>query len=249
MPFSPEVQQLIQQIEDSSGLPVHIAEEPGMRLRATVIQARRGAPAHLVRFKPGSGNLDYLVASQLGFLCRTLSLPSEERWEIGATKAEQDAGIRAMGLDVFNDDFARAMIGQISTQTRSYPVGLRVDTWLWHDFPGLRTQQESEIRSQLAENQRALAPEIRGKFPKGIVDANTSMNAAFASYWAGMLGDPRFNIPFTALGYKGIADKLLAVLGDVPADPTGDRTLVERWGDLLGLTGAHHFTLQSKQAD
>lgn len=247
MPFTPEVQQLIQQIEESSGLPVHIAEEPGMRLRATVIQARRGAPAHLVRFKPGSANLDYLVASQLVFLQRSLSLPPAARWNIGATPAEQNIGIRIMGLDVFNDDFARAMISQISTQTRSYPIGLRVDQWIRTALPGLRTQQDAEIQSQLAENQRALAPEIRGKFPKGIVDANTSMNAAFAFFWAGVLGEPRLTIPYAALGYKGVADKLLAVLAEVPEDATGDRELVERWGVILGLTDAFHIDLQNPE--
>jgi hypothetical protein len=73
MPFAPEVQQLIQQVEQLSGRPVHVAEEPGMTMRATVTPARSGAPAHMVRFKPGSPSLDYLVASQLVFLVRTFT--------------------------------------------------------------------------------------------------------------------------------------------------------------------------------
>jgi hypothetical protein len=249
MPFAPEVQQLIRQVEQSSGLPVHVAAEPGMRLRATIVQARGNAAAHLLRYKPGSPNLDYLVANQLGFLSRTLSLPPAERWDIAATAAEKDEGIRAMGLSVFKDDFARSMMDQIITQTRSYPVGLRVDSWMRMALPGLRNQQDAEIRSQLAENERALAPEIRSKFPKGIVDANTSMNAAFATYWAGVLGEPRFTIPYTALGYGGIAGCLLAVLGEVPEDASGDRTLVARWGEILGLTQAFHFDAQNPEAD
>jgi hypothetical protein len=249
MPFAPEVQQLISQVEDTSGLPVHVAAEPGMRLRATIVQARGNAPAHLLRYKPGSPNLDYLVANQLGFLTRTLSLPPAERWNLAATAAEKDAGIRSMGLGVFNDDFARSMMDQIITQTRSYPVGLRVDAWIRTTYPGLRDQQDAEVRSQLAENERALAPEIRSKFPKGIVDANTSMNAAFATHWAGVLGEPRFTIPYTALGYGGIAGRLLAVLGEVPEDASGDRVLVARWGEILGLTQAFHFDTLNPGSD
>ena len=241
MPFAPEVEQLIKEVEDSTGIPVHVAEEPAMRLRASVTPARRGSPAHWVRFKPGSGSLDYLVASQLVFLQRSLTPPPGDRWEIASTRTEQDLGIRAMGLEVFNDDFARNMVGQIITQTRTYPVGFRVDSWIRENLPGLIAQQDAEIRSQLAENQRALAPEIRGKFPKGIVDANTSMNAAFAFFWAGRFREPRFAIPFTALGCKDRAEKLLAVLDDVPEEPAGDRELVARWADLLGLAGAFHF--------
>lgn len=75
MPFATEVERLIQQIEQSSGLPVHVMEEPGMHVRANIAPARGLAPAHLVRFKPGSANLDYLVANQLLILQRGLSLP------------------------------------------------------------------------------------------------------------------------------------------------------------------------------
>ena len=241
MPFAPEVQQLIRQVEESSGMPVHVAEDPAMRLRASVTPARHGSPAHWVRFKPGSSALDYLVASQLVFLQRSLALPEAERWDIAATPAEHARGIRAMGLDVFDDGFARNMVGQIITQTRTYPIGFRVDAWLRANLPGLISQQDIEIRSQLAENQRALAPEIRSKFPKGIVDANTTMNAAFALFWAGRYHEPRFAIPFTALGYKDRAEKLLAVLDEVSAEPAGDRELVSRWAELLGLADAFHF--------
>jgi hypothetical protein len=241
MPFAPEVQELIRQVEESSGLPVHVAEDPAMRLRASVTPARHGSPAHWVRFKPGSSALDYLVASQLVFLQRILALPEADRWDIAATPTEHTQGIRTMGLDVFDDGFARNMVGQIITQTRTYPIGFRVDAWLRAHLPGLIPQQDIEIRSQLAENQRALAPEIRSKFPKGIVDANTTMNAAFALFWSGHYNEPRFAIPFTALGYKDRAEKLLAVLDEVSAEPAGDRELVSRWAELLGLVDAFHF--------
>jgi len=205
MPFAPEVEQLIKEVEDTTGIPVHVAEEPAMRLRASVTPARRGSPAHWVRFKPGTGSLDYLVASQLVFLQRSLTPPPGDRWEIASTRTEQDLGIRAMGLEVFNDDFARNMVGQIITQTRTYPIGFRVDSWIRENLPGLIPQQDAEIRSQLAENQRALAPEIRGKFPKGIVDANTSMNAAFAFFWAVRFSEPeRSTAKAPAMGSIGI---------------------------------------------
>ncbi len=128
MPFSPEAQQLIEQVEQTSGLPVHVVEEPSMRMRATVVAARGGAPAHLIRFKPGILNPDYLVASQLLFLLRRLALPPAERWDLAGTPSEQDVAIKVLGLGVFPVDFARNMVGQVSNQMRSFPVGFRVDT-------------------------------------------------------------------------------------------------------------------------
>jgi len=49
-----------------------------------------------------------------------------DRWEIAAFPAEQDVGINAMGLGEFSDTFARAMIGQIITQVRTYSIGFQV---------------------------------------------------------------------------------------------------------------------------
>jgi hypothetical protein len=241
MPFATEVQQLIKQVEELSERPVHVTEEPGMKLRATVTPARGNAPGHMVRFKPGSSSLDYLVASQLVFLVRTFTCPATDRWEIAAFPEEQDIGIKAMGLDGFADDFARMMIGQIITQIRSYSIGLRVDGWIWQNLPGLRQQQETEIRSQLSENERALSPETRRKFPKPLVDTNSAMNALYATFWSGKMKEPRFVIPYTAMGYRGKAAELQAIVDDIPDDPASDRVLVERWAAVLGLAGAYHF--------
>jgi hypothetical protein len=74
------------------------------------------------------------------------------------------------------------------------------------------------------------------------VDANTTMNAAFAELWGGVLGDRRFAIPYKALGYGAKASDLLAVLREVPDEPAADRILIERWADLLGLGGSFHFS-------
>lgn len=241
MPFAPEVQQLIEQVESASGLPVHVSEEPGMQLRATVIPARGAAPAHLIRFRPGIRHLDYLVASQLMFLRRRLALPPAERWDLAGTAAEQDVAIQKLGLDVFPDDFARSMVGQVTNQLRSFSVGFRVDAAIREEFPGLVSQQHGEIVAQLAEMEKALAPQFRGKFPRGIVDANTAMNAAFAIHWAGVHREPRYAIPFDALGYRDRAEELLSALEVVDDHPANDRDLVICWAATLDLGGSFHF--------
>lgn len=241
MPFAPEVQQLIQQVEQLSNRPVHMMEETDMKARATVTPARGGAPGHIVRFRPGSPSLDYLVASQLQFLIRSFMCPAAERWDIVSTDAERDAGIEAMGLGEFEEPFARMMIGSIITQLRSYSIGCRVDDWIWKNLPGLREQQEAEIRSQLAENERALKPETRQKFPKPIVDANTSMNALYATLWGERLHETRFVIPFVAMGYRGKAADLLAILDELSDQPANDRIMIERWASVVGLSGSFHF--------
>lgn len=185
--------------------------------------------------------VDYLVAYQLGFLVRLFSCPADERYEVMASPAEQEVGMKAMGLGDLPPDFARSMVDQIVIQLRTYSVGFRVDRWIRDHCPGLREQQEHSIRSQLAENAQALAPEIRRRFPKGLLDANTAMNAAFAMAWGEILGDARHAVAFKALGYAGKATELLALIRNIPDTPSADRSLIEGWAKALGLDGSFHF--------
>lgn len=92
---------------------------------------------------------------------------------------------------------------------------------------------------------RDFSADIRQKFPKPLIDANTAMNAAFATTWGEVLGEPQFAIPFKALGYTGKAKELLAILEEVPDDPRADRELIERWSKCLGLDGSFHFESHS----
>jgi hypothetical protein len=245
MPLHPESQQLIQEVENLSGRMVHVTEDPELKVMATITTARGTAPAHFLRYRPGTRAVDYLVAYQLGFLVRLFSCPAEERFDVVASPAEQEVGMKALGLDDSPPDFARFMVDHIVVQLRTYSVGFRVDQWVRSHCPGLREQQEHSVRSQLAECAQALAPEIRQKFPKCLVDANTAMNAAYATAWGEVLGEPQHVIPFKALGYAGKAKELLAILEETPDDPRADRVLIERWAKSLGLDGAFHFELHS----
>jgi len=241
MPLHPESQQLIKEIENLSGRMVHVTEDPELKVMATITTARGTAPAHFLRYRPGTRAVDYLVAYQLGFLVRLFSCPAEERFEVMASPNEQEVGVKALGLGDLPPDFARSMVDHIVVQMRTYSVGFRVDQWIRSHCPGLREQQEHSIRSQLAENAQVLAPEIRERFPKGLVDANTAMNAAFAMAWGEILGDPRHAIAFKALGYAGKATELLALIQEVPDTPSADRTLIKEWAQALGLGGSFHF--------
>lgn len=242
MPLHPATLQMIRKVEELSGLPVHVKEDANLKVMATVSPARGPAPAHFLSYRPGTRAVDYLIACQLGFLVRLYSCPVEDRREVVAVSHEQQQGIEAMGLADFSPGFAQATVSSIIQQVRTYPVSTRVDDWIWKHLPELREQQEHSVRSQLAENARALAPEIRQQFPKALVDANTAMNAAYAELWGLVLGDARFAIPYKALGYGTLAAKLLAVLSEVPDDPAEDPLLIERWADLLGLSGSFHFS-------
>lgn len=245
MPLHSDTQQLIRKVEELSGRMVHLTEDPELKVMATISTARGIAPAHFLRYRPNTRAVDYLVAYQLGFLTRIFSCPVDERWEVMSTPEEQQIGIGAMGMTDMPEDFAQSMINHLVIQLRTFSVGARVDAWIWNNLHGLREQQEHAVRSQLAENEQALAPEVRQKFPRPLIDANTAMNAAYALAWGEALRESRFSIPFKALGYERKAKELLEILEETPDDPRADRTVIEQWATALGLDGSFHFELHT----
>jgi hypothetical protein len=218
MPLHPEAQKIIQQVEELSGRMVHVTEDPHLKTMATVSTARGAAPAHFLRYRPGTRAVDYLVAYQLGFLVRLFSCPPGGRCEVMASPMEQEVGVHALGLRDLPRDFACSMVDQVIIQLRTYSVGFRIDQWIRTHCPGLQEQQEHSVRSQLAENAQALSPEIRERFPQGLLEANSAMNAAYAIAWGEILGDVRHSIPYKAMGYENKAMELLAMLRDIPND-------------------------------
>jgi hypothetical protein len=85
MPFSPETQQIIAEVESLSGRPVHVEEDAGLKTLAQVTPARGASPAHFVRYQPGNPGADYLVAFQLGFVVRLFSCPLDQRFDLTST--------------------------------------------------------------------------------------------------------------------------------------------------------------------
>jgi hypothetical protein len=55
------------------------------------------------------------------------------------------------------------------------------------------------------------------------------------------LHETRFVIPFVAMGYWGKAAELRAVLDELSDEPANDRTMIERWASVVGLSGSFHF--------
>lgn len=98
MSLHPAAQQMIRKVEALSGRPVHVAEDPDLKVMASITTARGNAPAHFLRYRPGTRAVDYLVAYQLGFLVRLFSCPAADRRDVVSSAAEQTFRMRGGGL-------------------------------------------------------------------------------------------------------------------------------------------------------
>lgn len=242
----PATQQIVEQVERLTNRPVHIQEDASLGVLAHMRVARGDAPLHLLRYKPmGVVPPDYLIAYQCGFVVRLFETPPSKRFDYGT----DDDGRRKFN-DLFSDarflpavrSMADRLLGELVTQLRSIPIGLRVDKWLLAQYPDLIDLQARGTRAQLEQNVPAIAIGSKGLFPAKVWKANVTMNAAFAAFWSREWNDPALVLPYKAAGLLDGGIRLLGIFDTVPSDPACDPDLVEQWAFALGMKGWYGTT-------
>lgn len=244
-----ETQAILKDVEDISGSPVEIIRDPELPYLARISRARAGVPAHILRINPAKGEPDYLVAYECGFMLRLFQIPAEARYEFSAsdhgrdtvTKLVSRSGQLANLPDAALTELVNQLYEGILIQLRSYPIGLRVDRWIYDTYPGLRDLQLASVAEQQQDNLTVLGPEVRSFAPKPVYEANASMNAAYAIFCDRVFGKAGYAIPYRSAGLEKKGRRLLELSGSIPDAPDHDRQLIDGWADELGLSNWYRW--------
>jgi hypothetical protein len=80
---------IVKLVEEHSGYPVQIIDDPSLNTLASIRLARRGSvSAHILAYRPvGNQAPDYLIAFQCGFALRLFAVPPELRLGTGINQA------------------------------------------------------------------------------------------------------------------------------------------------------------------
>ncbi len=186
---------------------------------------------------------------ECGFILRTYQTSPEERREFAGSavgRSEVERLLRQAGQTVHLPAAVKAQLAQqltdgLLTQLRSYPIGMRIDSWIHQTLPTFDVLQREAIARQQQDNLSVLKPEIKAFAPKPIFEANVSMNAAYAIFCDRVFGKVGYAIPYRAAGYEKRGRALLDIMQAIPDDPGSDRTLVDAWAEQLRLTGWYEW--------
>jgi hypothetical protein len=201
---------ILKLVEEHSGYPVQIIDDPSLNTLASIRLARRGGvPAHILAYRPaGNQAPDYLIAFQCGFALRLFAVPPELRLETGMNQAglrrvrealEQTLRQNRHSMAVNElEEAATQMYGGLMTHLRSVPVGLRIGRWLRESFPDLRALQRNAVDQELKQNLEAARSARGGLLPEVVVKPTLAINAAFAQFWAREYGDPDLGAGYTS---------------------------------------------------
>ena len=244
---------VISLVEKASGCQVVVREDRSLKTLAAARIARGTNKIHVISYNPSAvSEPDYLICFQCGFILRLFNIAAADRFDFAGTVEGRQIVYQLLTapdgpgtqLKLPSESIATLrdqLFDGLMTQLRSMPIGFRVDSWIMREYPELSLLQQKASMQQLQENLQALSPEIKKIAPTKVLESNLAMNAAFAEFWAGHLGDPRVSLPYKAAGFAKAGEELLRVLDEVADDAAADRQLIDRWSQQLGLTGWYQW--------
>ncbi|MCC5611962.1 hypothetical protein LC612_35830 [Nostoc sp. CHAB 5834] len=238
----PETLALLDEIAKLSGRPVSLQPDGALGVKATFSLARATAPLHVLKYRPDNDPLDYWVAYQACVALRLFSLPSEKRFDLAATGLAQKSikQLLSAGLKLTpkEETVAAPYVEVISHWTmmnlRSFPGGMRIDTYLSKHHPHLKELQRNGIAQMQAENHRVLSMNMgRMRIPPVLM----APLAAYALHSDRLLGNTAYAVPYSAIGALKAGHQLLALSDSIPESPEFDKTLTDAWANEMGVRG------------
>jgi len=246
--------EVIKLLEDKSGIPVRVLQEPKLTTIAAVRIAREGSvPAHFVLYKPSAGESpDYAICFGCGYILRLFSTPPEQRFDIAESiqgQEEVEKEISTPGGIATKYQLKRAQIEEFRTQflsgiithLQSVPVGLRVSEWLSSSYPELNELQETHVKKELYINRESLKAEVQEITPPRVFQAAQAISAAYALYWSDKYSKPDIFNPYRLYGFEKDGETLIDIYKSTPDDPSYDKTLIEAWAKYLSITDWYNW--------
>lgn len=238
---------IISRLEEKSGYPVQVLEDPSLSTIAVIRIARGNMPAHILKYKSLTPPpVDYTICWQCSLALRLFERQPEQRFQIASTQETseplekilcapnglaQKFGLAKAQTDSLRDQLLHGLI----THLYSVAVGLRVSGSLTIDYPELLEFEAEHVERELNINHESLSDRVRELMPREVYEATHKINTAYALYWSNRLEKPEIVNPYRLHGFEAAGNELLQIFESVPNDAAHDYELVDEWAELLGI--------------
>ena len=155
----PAVNRLLQMVEETSGLPVAVAQQSDLSTLATLRPATPQYQAHVIAYRDADEASSYHVAFEAALLLRIVQVPPEQRVNL-TEKREAREKVISQVEKLVKGSLSLALARKaglgfydgLMVQLRSTGPGLWADRWLFEQVPELRGLQAAVLQSQVQGN-------------------------------------------------------------------------------------------------
>ena len=150
---------------------------------------------------------------------------------------EQDPSSTSSGLQELTARTLAPDIQDILRQVSNYPADIRIEEWMFDQFPEMRCAQRAALVQQLKKNELVLVPRVESISARTVYQANVAINCAFAQLLALLLGEPASLDPYPNQSREEARKLLREVAAQRDPSHLGDVAISKKWSEILGLSG------------
>lgn len=96
----------------------------------------------------------------------------------------------------------------IVSQLVNFPMDLRIESFLFAQYPDLRAVQVSTLQDNIAELALGVHRQVQLVTPPFVFRVQNSLNAAYTTFIGRLLNDPTLSQPFRKAGFGRIGEEL-----------------------------------------
>ncbi|GEM_PF-962366 len=193
--------------------------------------------------------LEQIIAHEVGHIVRLFQVPQEERLQPAVSKETGIYVVEQLAPELdqlleqgFPDEVMPEMFNiwynSLGSQLASFPADLRIEQWIYSNYPGLMAVQERALTQEVQRAFPLFQPENRLLTPPTIFRAQMAMNAAQAWQVANLYKRPDFLVPFREHGFLDAGRHLASLVFDAPDQGhRSDMEAVKTWAKELNLEG------------
>lgn len=247
----PETKEILEKVESLTEKRFKFIPNNEITSHAKLKMARNDMENHIVYYKEGaSQSINHIIAHECGHIIRIFkSEPSERLIPFISSKSSETA-INEIANDI--DSISKVMLKSkvekliemlfkgLVMQLTNQPVDLKIEEWIYNEYPGLRKFQKISFQSQLQEALGGLIEDVRKITPSKIYEASHSMNYA---YFNALAKKTKFDLEsaYDNFEFEDKGRLLIEIMGKYENNFDGDVKRINDWASILGLSSWYEW--------
>jgi len=218
---------------------------------AKLKMAREDMENHIIYYKEGvDQRINHIIAHECGHILRIYEAAPSERlipyfssknYEHAFEESRKDINniskiIPESKLNQLIEMLFKGLVMQLTNQ----PVDLKIESWIYKNYPGLREIQKISFESQLHEAIGGLNEKIKSITPSKIYEASHSMNYAYFNVLA---KETKFELDptYKEFEFENKGKLLIEIMEKYENNFEGDLKRIDDWAKILDLSSWYEW--------
>ncbi len=247
----PETKEILKKIENLTNKTFRFIHNNEITSHAKLKMARNDMENHIVYYKEGaSQSINHIIAHECGHIIRLFEASPSERLNPFLSSKNFESAMSDMRADIGTiskvmskpkvEHLIEMLFKGVIMQLTNQPVDLKIEEWIYNEYPGLREFQKISFQSQLQEALGGLIEDVRKITPSKIYEASHSMNYA---YFNALAKKTKFDLEsaYDNFEFEDKGRLLIEIMGKYENNFDGDVKRINDWASILGLSSWYEW--------